>query len=63
MACRDEAIRNVSDIFEALFESAKNINEATDDPVWEFSDRLGVRVIKSSLKALLLKFSAIVEQA
>lgn len=56
LACRDKAVRDVTDLCEAVFEFAKNLNDATDDPCWEFSDRLGLRVVKGSLKEFLLNY-------
>jgi hypothetical protein len=56
LAQKDNAVRDVSDLCEAVFAFAKNLNEATDDPCWQFSDRLGLRVVKGSLKEFLLKY-------
>ena len=55
-AQKDKAVRDVTDLCEAVFEFAKNLNEATNNPCWEFSDRLGFRVVKGSLKEFLLKY-------
>ncbi len=56
LAYRDQAFRDVSGLCEAIFEFAKNLNEASGDPCWEFSDRLGRRVVKGSLKEFLLHY-------
>ena len=53
-AQKQKAINDPSAICEDLFQFAKHLNEATADPVWDFSDRQGKRVIRGSLKELLL---------
>jgi hypothetical protein len=55
-AYRDKAFRDVSGLCEAIFQFAKNLNEASSDPCWEFSDQLGLRVVKGSLKEFLLHY-------
>ncbi len=56
LARRDTAMRDVADLCEALFAFARNLNEAADDPCWEFSDQLGRRVVKRSLREFLLQY-------
>lgn len=41
---------------ELVFEFEKHVNASTRAPVWELSDRLGHRVIKSGFKEALLAF-------
>jgi hypothetical protein len=55
-AQKDKAFRDVTGLSETIFQFAKNLNEATDDPCWEFSDRQGLRLIKGSLKEFLLHY-------
>jgi len=55
-AKQDKAFRDVTGLCEAIFEFAKNLNEATDDPCWDFSDRQGLRIVKGSLKEFLLNY-------
>jgi len=55
-AARDSAMRDVSGLCEAVFSFARNLNESDDDPCWTFSDLLGKRVVKGSLKELLLSY-------
>jgi hypothetical protein len=55
-AKQDKAFRDVTGLCEAIFEFAKKLNEATDDPCWEFSDRQGLRIVKGSLKEFLLNY-------
>jgi hypothetical protein len=55
-AKQDQAIQTVSHLFELIFEFAKNLNESIEDPAWVFSDQLGMHVVRSSLKELLLSF-------
>jgi hypothetical protein len=56
VAHKDKALRDVTDLCEAVFAFAKGLNEATDDPCWEFSDKLGLRVVRGSLKEFLLAY-------
>jgi hypothetical protein len=55
-AKKDEAMRDVPELAEAIFWFAKNINESKDDPVWAYSDQRGVRVLRRSLKDMLISF-------
>lgn len=55
-AHEDKAVRDVTDLCEVLFEFAKNLNEASADPCWEFSNALGRRIVKGSLKEFLLHY-------
>lgn len=53
-AIKDGAVTSASQLADRLFEFAKRINEDTTDPVWEFSDELGLRVVKGTLRDYLL---------
>jgi hypothetical protein len=55
-AHHDKAFRDVTGLADAVFEFAKNLNESTDDPCWEFSDKQGVRIVKGSLKEFLVAY-------
>jgi hypothetical protein len=54
-AVKNEAIASASELADALFEFAKGINEDTEDPVWEFSDKQGFRVLRRSLREYLIQ--------
>lgn len=54
-AVKQEAIGSASELADALFEFAKNINEDSTDPVWKFSDEQGLRVLGKSLKQYLIE--------
>jgi hypothetical protein len=54
-AVKDEAKESATQLADVLFLFAKNINENSNDPVWEFSDKMGLRVVKRSLKDYLLE--------
>ena len=56
LAKQDKAFRDVTGLCEAIFEFSKNLNEAQNDPVWEFSDRQGLRIVKGSLKSFLMAY-------
>ncbi|MFL6197912.1 MAG: hypothetical protein ACJ76J_01940 [Thermoanaerobaculia bacterium] len=56
LAEQDKAFRDVTGLCEAIFEFAKSMNEAQNDPVWEFSDKQGLRIVKGSLKSFLLAY-------
>ena len=53
-ALDDTAIETPTQLADGIFEIAKQINEGTDDPVWELSDKLGRKVIKAGVKGALL---------
>lgn len=53
-ALEDRAIGTPTEIADAIFEIAKGINESKEDPVWELSNRLGHKVIKSGVKDAFL---------
>jgi hypothetical protein len=53
-AVKDEAIHSASQLADYLFQFAKRINEDSKDPVWDFSDSMGLRVVKRSLKDYFL---------
>jgi len=53
-ALEDKAISTPTQIVEVIFQLAKEINEGTEDPVWELSDKLGHKVIKAGIKDVLL---------
>ena len=53
-AVKTKAVASASQLADRLFDFAKRINEDTTDPVWEFSDELGVRVVKGTLKNYLM---------
>jgi hypothetical protein len=55
-AHRDNAMRDVTGLCEAVFTFARNLNESDTDPCWIFSDQLGKRVVTGSLKELLLSY-------
>lgn len=55
-AQHDQAFRDVTGLAEAVFDFAKNLNESVDDPCWQFSDKQGLRVVKSSLKEFLVAY-------
>ncbi len=55
-AVKDEAIPSATQLANVLFEFAKSINENETDPVWVFSDRMGLRVLKKSLIEYLLSW-------
>ena len=50
-----KATRSVTELCEAVFQFAGDIS-TSGDPCWEFSDTLGARVLKGSLKEYLLSF-------
>ncbi len=53
-ALEDKAIDTPTQLAEGIFQIAKRINEGTDDPIWELSDKLGHKVIKVGIKDALL---------
>lgn len=53
-ALDDKTIATPTQLAEGIFDIAKEINEGAGDPVWELSDRLGHKVLKSGIKDLLL---------
>jgi hypothetical protein len=53
-ALEDKAIGTPTQLVEGIFHIAQVINEGANDPVWELSDRLGHKVIKSGVKDALL---------
>lgn len=53
-ALNDNAIATPTELADSVFEFAKHVNEQTTDPVWELSDRLGLKVIKKGLKDAFL---------
>ena len=53
---KDEASRGVTRLADALFESARNINESDHDPCRTFSNAQGVRIAKGALKEMLLAY-------
>lgn len=55
-AIKDDVYEDVAELYESIFEFAKNMNESTNDPCWEFSDEQGMRIVKGSLKDVLLSF-------
>jgi hypothetical protein len=51
------AVKSADELAELLFEFAKHINEGpSQDPVWEFSDKVGFAVTKRSLTDYLIDF-------
>lgn len=48
--------QTVGELFEQIFQFAENQSALSTDPVWEFSDKSGLRVAKHSLKSLILSF-------
>jgi hypothetical protein len=54
-AIKHEAIASASQLADGLFEFAKHLNENTRDPVWEFSDKQGFRVLRRSLRDYLIQ--------
>lgn len=63
LAYEDKAFRDVSGLCEAIFQFAKNLNESSDDPCWEFSDHLGMRIIIRFLKRVSAALSSQMAQA
>lgn len=55
-AKQDGAFREVNNLCETIFQFAANLNEAVDDPVWEFSDKQGLRIVRGSLKSFLVSY-------
>lgn len=55
-ALEDKAISTPTQLVDGIFEIAKRINEGSSDPIWELSDELGHKVIKSGVKDALLSF-------
>jgi hypothetical protein len=55
-AKKEEAIQDIPHLIETIFEFVKNLNEDIHDPAFVYSDRHGHRIIRSSLKNLLLSF-------
>ena len=53
-ALDDKAIGTPTQLADGIFEIAKQINEGSTDPVWELSDKLGHKVIKTGVKDALL---------
>lgn len=53
-ALEDKAIATPTQLVDGIFQIAKEINEGTEDPVWELSDKLGHKVIKAGIKDVLL---------
>lgn len=49
-ALEDKAISSPTELADFVFEFAKYVNEASEDPVWELSDKFGRRVVKRGLK-------------
>lgn len=49
-AIKDKAIATPTELADSVFEFAKHVNENSTDPVWEFSDKTGVKLIKRGLK-------------
>lgn len=53
-AVKDKAVTSAAYLSEQLFDFAQNINKDTTNPVWDFSDAMGLHVAKGSLKSFLL---------
>ena len=53
-ALDDKAISTPTQLVDGIFDIAKKINEGHQDPVWELSEKLGHKVIKSGVKDALL---------
>jgi hypothetical protein len=53
-ALEDKAIATPTQLVDQIFEIAKQINMGDGDPVWELSDKLGYKVIRSGIKDVLL---------
>ena len=45
---KDKAVRDPSDLMYRMFEFAQTMNEDAKGPAWEFSNKLGLRIMKSS---------------
>jgi hypothetical protein len=45
---KDKAVRDPSDLMYRMFEFAQTMNEDVKEPAWELSNKLGLRVMKSS---------------
>lgn len=55
-AVKDKAIPSATQLATVLFNFAKSINEDETNPVWRFSDKMGLRVLKMSLLEYLLSW-------
>jgi len=53
-AIEDKAISSPTELADAVFEFAKYVNEHSEDPVWELSDKFGRRLVKRGLKDAFL---------
>lgn len=53
-ALDDKAISTPTELADSVFEFAKFVNENTADPVWELSDKFGIKLIKKGLKDAFL---------
>jgi hypothetical protein len=53
-ALDDKAIGTPTELADAVFEFAKHVNESTEDPIWELSDKFGGKLIKRGLKDAFL---------
>jgi hypothetical protein len=55
-ASKDEAIPSAPHLMQSVFQFAANLNEHSTDPAWDYSDKMGLRIAKSTLKESLLSF-------
>lgn len=53
-AIENKAVGTPTEVAEHVFRFAKRMNESSNDPVWEISDRFGHRVLKRGLKDAFL---------
>ena len=49
---KEEALRDPSELMYQMFRFAQTMNEDVKEPAWEFSDKLGLRVMKSGFIGL-----------
>jgi hypothetical protein len=49
-------IPTVGELFEQIFQYAENQDRTNGDPTWDFSNKTGIGLVKSSFKSLILSF-------